>query len=133
MIKSNSHCFRLLALKLVILLCASFLFGLFSCKANYIQEPALKEIAVRELGNDYTFLFNESKTYALCHQKQSNDHPDRKIKYIVLEISTKEIVTRGSFQSGYVKWYSNDSIEVATSEKLSSELRKTIIPVKSNL
>jgi len=123
---------RWLSVKLVMLLVGSFHIMLFSCKANQTQEITTQEIAVKELGKDFSLTLNENKTYALYQQKRMDDHSDRIIKYIVIYVSRKDIVTRGSFQSGYVKWITNDSIEVATSDKSSPDLIKQTIHINSN-
>lgn len=123
---------RLISIKRVILLFISLNLLLLSCKANYNQENKIKEIAEKELGNDYSIAFNDNKAYVLCQQNRINDHANREIKYIVVNVSSKEIVNKGSFQSGYVKWLNNESIEVATSDKFSPDVLKTTIRIKSN-
>ena len=97
---------------------------------NSIESPEV--VAKRELGNDFRTDLNESKTYALCQQTIANDHANSIVKFVVIQVSDNTIVKRGSFQSGYLKWINNESIEIASADKFSPDLKKQTIQIIPN-
>jgi hypothetical protein len=106
---------------------------LLACKSQSIQDTNSTEvIAKRELGNDIRIELNESKTYALCQQTLANDHANSIVKYVVIQVSDNTVVQKGSFQAGYVKWVSNESIETASADKFSPDLKKQTIQIIQN-
>ncbi len=107
---------------------------LFACKPPLpaLNAKSIETTAEKELGTGFTIDFNESKTYVLCQQARANDHINSAFKYIVIKVSESAIVQKGSFQAGYVKWVSNESIELASSDKFSSSLTKQEIKITSN-
>lgn len=106
---------------------------LLACKSQSIQETTSTEvIAKRELGNDFRVELNESKTYALCQQTIANDHANSIVKYVVIQVSDNTVVQKGNFQAGYVKWVSNESIETASANKFSPDLKKQTIQIIQN-
>ena len=107
---------------------------LLACKSRSIQSTTttLEIVAKHELGNDFRMELNEAKTHALCQQTIANDHVNSIVKYVVIQVSDNTVIQRGSFQAGYVKWLSNESIETASSDKFSPNLKKQTIQIISN-
>lgn len=109
---------------------------LLACKSQSVQtnnsNDSIEVVAKRELGNDFRTELNESKTYALCQQTIANDHASSIVKFVVIQVSDNAVVKKGSFQSGYVKWVSNESIETASADKFSPDLKKQTIQIIQN-
>lgn len=83
-----------------------------SVEKNQKKPEDLDSLAAQKLGDANEIQLNASGDFALCQQKPKADHPHRSFKYIVVRVSDNSIVTEGYFNSGYVKWYNADSIEV---------------------
>jgi hypothetical protein len=77
--------------------------------ANHLS---IESVIVSKLGSNYTLTENKNNTFVLCQQKPEGDHAARNFKYIVIRKSDNQIVLSGSYQLGYVKWISNEAIEV---------------------
>lgn len=103
---------------------------LFACKSHATNST--EALAKHELGPDFRIELNESKMHALCQQTIANDHVNSVVKFVVIRISENMIIKKGSFQTGYVKWVSNESIEIATSDKFSPTLKKETIQIILN-
>lgn len=90
------------------------------------SQQSLDAVAKSTLGSNYTTTYNESKQYALCQQKSSNnDHALRSFKFIVVKLADNTITEQGSFKNGYAKWIDDKSIEVSSSgvdEKRSTKI-----------
>jgi hypothetical protein len=105
----------------------AFALSLMACKTRSVRSTSIEQIAGKELGNDFTIDFNESKTFAMCKQTRTTDHINSVFNYCIVSTREKKIVHRGSYQQGSVRWLDNDKIEVITTEKFSTEsIRKTI-------
>lgn len=102
------------------------------CKKQSIQDfSAVETLAGKELGLGVSSTtYNESKTYVLCQQTPSQDHAKRTLKYIVVDVSEMEVIQRGSFQNGIVRWLTDTSIEIETSTGLLPTSTKQVIQIK---
>jgi hypothetical protein len=82
---------------------------------------SIESIAASELGKQYSIIYNTEKTFALCDQKPMDGHARQKLKFIVIEVANHNIVHRGSYQLGYVKWLDEDSLKVYSKDNTSDE------------
>ena len=104
----------------------------FACKNRPMSSVSVHQLAEEELGKDFTTELNSSKTHALCRQMRTGDHLNSIFKYCVISVSESKIVYKGIYQQGHVKWVNNDTIEVATADKFSTELKTQTISIKSS-
>ncbi len=106
------------------------------CRSNSpLQQTASStdQIARTKLGEPFSRVDNEDKTYALVQQVRRQDHLKQTIKYLVIQLKDNSIVHEGSFKMGYVKWNSNETIEVFNGDTLNdSKSEKKIIHILSN-
>jgi hypothetical protein len=103
----------------------------FACKSQPVQHLNLIETnAKKELGAGFRIEYNESKTYALCQQPYAVDHPNRKLKYLVMRVSDAAVVQQGSYQQGNAKWSTDDSIEIETNDGVAPTPTRQIIVIK---
>lgn len=98
------------------LLCLLFAFTQCSHKAvkstdsDVFNPTDLNKTLETELGGKFTQTQNESKTYVLAIGEQENSSLFR--QYVILEVSSLEIIQKGSFRPGYIQWKSNTSLEL---------------------
>jgi len=85
---------------------------LFSCRAatTTLADP-IKAIAVAKLGEGIESWPNASGQYILFSQKPGNNVPGV-IKFIVVHVSSRQVVEEQNYQPGYVKWVTETSLEV---------------------
>ncbi len=94
----------------------------------------LQEFVNTNLGSETQINFNETKALALCYQKRQGDHIHKVFRYIVVNVKDCHIILEGNFSGGYVKWISDDSIELvsrSTQNNMDEPIKK-IIRVESN-
>lgn len=70
----------------------------------------IKTLVVSKLGDQYTETLSPSGNYTLY--VQSADSHTQPVKFIVLKISSSEVILENSFFPGYVKWISEEELEV---------------------
>ncbi len=94
-----------------------------SCASQHKATNQTKTINVitAKLGNNTSFTENGSKTHILYQQKPQGDHVNRHYKYVVVNKSTNQIVLEGDYQLGYVKWLTDNSIEVLSLPSLAEQ------------
>lgn len=103
----------------VLLLCLTFFF--LSCAKKPLSaeqssaldsnvSTSINQTIENLLGKDNSQIVNESKTLTLVYQ--NNAEPNQLTRYIVLEQDSGAIIAKGSFRAGYVKWNSDNSLEI---------------------
>lgn len=63
------------------------------------------------MGEDIDSWPNEGGQYILFSQRPNNS-ASGKIKFVVVDVTTKKVIEQRSFTPGYVKWVTNASLEV---------------------
>lgn len=103
-----------------------------SAQSNSHQND-LETFVSQKLQGESEIKYNATKTFALCYEKRQGDHIKRVFRYFIVKIADNRIIEEGSFSSGYVKWISNDTIEVVSGSSLSNveEPTKKIIRLES--
>ncbi len=93
----------------------------FSCASqpSTTNQSKQENVIFSKLGRNLSTIENESKTHILYYQNQEGDQAARQYKYAVVTKSKNTIVLEGSFKLGYVKWISDNSIEVLSLPSLS--------------
>jgi hypothetical protein len=81
----------------------------------------LDSVALKALGKKYEMEFNESRSMVLCRQIIGDDHAGKTYKYIVIQLADHSVVHKGDYQYGYVKWVSDNSLEVSNRTMGSSD------------
>jgi hypothetical protein len=82
-----------------------------SCKPiSNTTSCSVKETALHTL-HIPTIEFNSSKEFALCYNSNPNEITGR-IEFLIIKTSNCSILERGSLMPGYIKWVSEDKIEV---------------------
>jgi hypothetical protein len=117
---------------LTLLLCAVSM-TYEGCHRPVARVRDISSIVNELLGENNDITYNKPKTFALCQQERSGDHAARRFKYIVVRMADMEIVHEGSFRLGYVKWVTDDSIEVLDTGHTSSDepVEKKVIKLDS--
>lgn len=92
-------------------------FGVFnlsgSCSAlRSIKPKQINEVVEKKLGPNFTKEFNPSGNFVLYTQRASALKEKIALKYLVLDIQKNTIIYENSFFPGYVKWYSDTSLEI---------------------
>jgi hypothetical protein len=104
--------------------------------AQDIDLAALNKIITQEIGESHEIDFNTSKTYLLAYREK--EITETFTTYLVLNVSTRAIIKRGSFRPGYIKWKDASSIElldapgIIPDTKSLNDYKQTIIIEKIN-
>jgi hypothetical protein len=80
-------------------------------------------------------VYNALKDFVLCLSKHAEPATGRK-EYLVIEVATRKIITRGSFMPGSVKWLNNDELELIDAPGVVTNaeppvIHKTIINIRT--
>lgn len=94
-----------------------------------------KQTAFSQLGNDCEWSLNESQTYLLATTKSQPATP--RCQYVVINVATNDIVKKGNYQPGFVRWKGDNILELLDApgtlpngKNLSDYIRQ--IPVNNN-
>lgn len=84
-------------------------------KASSLEQDAKVDKAINktiatQLGENHSQFLNEANTLLLVHQ--NNAEKNKSTKYIVLNNANGELIAKGSFKAGYVKWKTDNALEV---------------------
>jgi len=79
-----------------------------------VADGKYKEIATKKLGEDVSFIMNDSKTYVLCisEVKGTVKQPRNMLSYMVIKLSDNSAVLDNKVDGGTVKWSNDTEIEV---------------------
>jgi len=102
---SNKFAFTLLVVIL-------FVSGCKITQSNGQDLDQVKKVAIELLGNDIDSFPNSTGAYILYVQKANSSTPTRVSKFIIIEVSTKKIITEHNFIPGYVKWSTEYTLEL---------------------
>ncbi len=85
-----------------------------SSNSNQEEKTAYKKIALTKLGDNITYVLNETKTYVLCikETKGTVQQPRNSIKYLVVKISDNAVALESTVDGGTVKWYNLKMVQV---------------------
>lgn len=79
-------------------------------------EEAYKTLAKEKLTSPITYTFNEDSSRVLCTHAESSSpqQPRVPVNYIVITISTNQVVFESTVSGGSVKWYDLSHLAVFT-------------------
>ncbi len=94
--------------------------GLIACKGQSVNETSeitdeQEAVIAKHIGNDDILYFpNSSKQLMLCLQnpKYNVANPRQTRRYLVLELSSNNVLHKGSIESGEIKWYDENRLEI---------------------
>lgn len=81
------------------------LLALVACRASSQVTPA-NDVAKKELGENCSFLLNQSKTFALAVKKETSGN----VSYVVIKISDSKVILKKSNIKAEVSW--NDDLSL---------------------
>jgi hypothetical protein len=92
-------------------------FGVFnlsgSCSASRsTKTEQTNEVIEKKLGPNFSKEFNPSRNFVLCTQRAPELKEKIALKFLVLDVQKNTIIYENSFFPGYVKWYSDTSLEI---------------------
>jgi hypothetical protein len=114
---------------------AAFLALFLACHpAKPVTEKTLDVLIHAQLP-EAEVVYNASKDFVLCLSKHAEPATGRK-EYLVIEVATRKIITRGSFMPGSVKWLNNDELELIDAAGVVTNaeppvIHKTIINIRT--
>jgi hypothetical protein len=99
----------------LLLFCLTFFFLSCAKKSSGVEQSkevdaSTNQLIENSIGKNYLRILNESKNLSLMYQQDVD--ATSVTKYIVLDNSNNTIISKGSFKAGYVKWKSDNSIEI---------------------
>lgn len=126
--------------RILFLALVSVLVSLCACKSANTQSQLrdqAKLIATTKLGDEIDVYPNSAGSYILYIQKPYNPNPLNVLKFIIVQTSDNEVVYEKAFVPGYVKWFTDSSIEILSvpgSIKENEDLSKykRIIDIRAN-
>jgi hypothetical protein len=77
---------------------------------NSTSNSSLAQLAEDILGKENTEVANDSKTFTLVYQNKNET--TQTVKYVVLDNLSKTVISKGSFKAGYIKWKTENSLEI---------------------
>lgn len=97
----------------ILIFCLTFIFLSCAKKTYNIQQSSKpgKDQIVEYLGSlENISVANDSNNLTLVYQK--NVEPNQSTRYLVIENLTGEVLSKGTFRAGYIKWKNNQLIEI---------------------
>ncbi|MFM7858187.1 MAG: hypothetical protein ACKO96_41280 [Flammeovirgaceae bacterium] len=73
----------------------------------------MEDTVAKYLSKPYEVLFNSSKSYALAFATRStqNDHVSANYKFVVIDCTSKNVLSQGNYQKGWIRWQSDQVVE----------------------
>ncbi|GIV36215.1 MAG: hypothetical protein KatS3mg032_0594 [Cyclobacteriaceae bacterium] len=93
---------RLSATCMFVLLCA--------CQTSVPAQQLIEKYASRKL-SAYELLYNTSKSHVIAVEKTPNTATGR-LSFLIFDTTSGELLEEGSFRPGYIKWVSNEELEI---------------------
>lgn len=86
-------------------------FVIFSaCRAQKTPEESLMDVIHARLPHA-DLIYNLKGDYVLCVEK-ANQPVSGRLRFLILKTDEKKLIAEGSFLPGYIKWITNDEVEV---------------------
>lgn len=113
-INNYLYCVFLLIVSALLINCSSE--NEIRLKKESNSQLEIEKIINEKLGENYKQFYNSDSTYVLAKSISSNKNEisSKTVKYIVVKLDSKEIVTLDSITRGDVKWYNKYYLEIQT-------------------
>lgn len=105
----------------LILSCILFSTGCRSNQSTLPSAPTIQSIVSDRLGDDFESYPNSTGEYILCVQPIPPDNTLSSIRFLVIQKTDSKILLTQSFLPGYVKWFTETSLEVLSTPGILKE------------
>lgn len=83
---------------------------LYACRTNVPAQQLIEKYASQKL-SVFELLYNTSKSHVIAIEKTPNAATGR-LSFLIFETTRGELLKEGSFRPGYIKWISNEELEI---------------------